>query len=246
MSAVETIPTAPPFLLLLNNSAMVSIFGSSNELGDYIKILLVSPFLCLQELTLSTQTFKADTVLFFPVNKAVAEFAESVMNESMECGIWLGDTSSGSEQLVVIIAQLQHTYIPLASIWSNCIKLWYRPLTVLWPMRRAAVIIDWVIPVITVWIRMQGISKLCVFSYHHQWRTIRSSLGVSSRQYGRPNLQLSWSYHSKSKSPCIHLAVNEGRLWVSCSALLVLTSFHTCDIDTYRCNSLILWFCLRN
>lgn len=39
--------------------------------------------------TLSAQTFKALTDDFFPVYKAVAELAESVMNESIEWVIWL-------------------------------------------------------------------------------------------------------------------------------------------------------------
>lgn len=35
MTAVETIPRAPPFLRLLKSSAIVSNFGSSKELADY-------------------------------------------------------------------------------------------------------------------------------------------------------------------------------------------------------------------
>jgi hypothetical protein len=64
------------------------------------------------------------TVDFLPVYRAVAELAESVMNESIE---W-------------VICK------PKASIWSSCIKDWYFPLMDLWAIKRAAVIIGWVIP----------------------------------------------------------------------------------------------------
>ena len=41
------------------------------------------------ERTLSAQTFKALTLDFLPVYRAVAELAESVIKESIEWVIWL-------------------------------------------------------------------------------------------------------------------------------------------------------------
>lgn len=70
MYAVDTIPMCPPYTRW-KISAIVSTLGSSNGSSE-----------------VSAYTDNALTVDLCPVYKALAELAESVMNESMECVIW--------------------------------------------------------------------------------------------------------------------------------------------------------------
>lgn len=122
------------------------------------------------------------------------------MKESMEWVIWLRSIINFG-----IYFNGKNTHCPRLSISSICISDWYFPLMDLWAIRRAAVIIGWVMP---DWVQYSKVGQTRSWENNtnrHQWRRWHS-LPSGRWACGLSSGQRSHCHHCTSKPLGIHLA----------------------------------------